>query len=319
VKMGDHPAGASEANQFLSGRKIVAVINRKSGTIAENPELSHERGMDRLFKEAGISADVHLVTPSQFEMELHRAADSDSEVIVVGGGDGSVNTAANIIRGTRKILGVLPMGTLNNFAKSVGMPADVSDAVKALARSVTLSVDLGEVNGMVFVNNSSIGIYPEAVRMREQYMEKLGIRKYTAMTMALMILVWDLRILKLQIETGGKNKFIKTPFFFLGNNLYDPKFLSYAKRESLSDGVLSVFYSHGIGRFGLSRIAFMAALGQLKKLPEVKIFEAPDLTVKSRYRWLRVSRDGEIGWMTSPLHYRILPKAIHILSPTKEQ
>ena len=316
--MDQQKARGLQTKKYLSGRKIVAVINKESGTVDEDPDLYSKTGINRLFRDAGIPADIHLVMPSLLEPELRRAANSDSEVIIIGGGDGSINMAANIIRGTHKVLGVLPMGTLNNFARSVGMPADVSEAVKALAHSVALSVDVGEVNGMVFVNNSSIGFYSEAVRMREKYMEKFGLRKYTAMAMAFMTLVWDLRIFELQIETSGKEEFIRAPFLFLGNNLYDPQFLSYAKRESLSDGLLSVFYPQGVGRFGLARIALMAFLGRLKNLPEMNIFESAELTVKSRHGWLRVSRDGEIGWMRPPLHYRILPKAINVLSPPRE-
>jgi diacylglycerol kinase family enzyme len=308
----------SPANRDLSGRKFVAIINKEAGTVAEDPDLFSRAGLDRLFKDAGIVADVHLVTSSGFEPELRRVADSDAEVIVVGGGDGSINAAANIIRSTRKILGILPMGTLNNFARALGMPTDVPDAMRALAKGIPQGVDIGEVNGKVFVNNSSIGIYPEAVRRREQYMEKLGLRKYTAMTIAFITLGWYLRSFKIRIETGGKGEYIDTPFLFLGNNRYDPQFLSYANRESLSDGVLSVFYSHGVGRLGLLWIALMAFLGQLKNSPEVKIMEAAELTVSSRHRRLRVSRDGEIGWMKPPLHYRILPKAINVLSPPKE-
>ncbi len=316
--MDQQKAWGLPTKKYLSGRKIVAVINKKSGTVGEATDLYSKTGINRLFRDMGIPADIHLVMPSLLEPELRRAAKSDSEVIIIGGGDGSINMAANIIRGTHKVLGVLPMGTLNNFARSLGMPEDVSEAVKALAHSVPLSVDIGEVNGMVFVNNSSIGIYSEAVRMREQYMEKFGLRKYTAMAMAFMTLVWDLRIFELQIETSGKEEFIRAPFLFLGNNLYDPQFLSYAKRESLSDGVLSVFYPHRVGRFGLARIALMAFLGRLKDLPEMNILESAKLTVKSRLGWLRVSRDGEIGWMKPPLHYRILPKAINVLSPPKK-
>jgi diacylglycerol kinase family enzyme len=146
-------------------------------------------------------------------------------------------------------------------------------------------------------------------------MEKLGARKFVAMSAALMMLLWNLRAYNLRIESGGKGEFITTPFVFLGNNRYEPQFLSYPSRESLTDGVLSAFYSHGIGRLGMARIALMAFLGQVSKSPEVKIFEAAELTVRSRRKRLRVSRDGEIGWMRPPLHYRILPKAIDVLSP----
>lgn len=296
----------------------MSVINRKAGTIAGDPDLSSSSGLNRLFKDAGIKADVHLVTPSQFSTELRRVAASDADIIIVGGGDGSINMAANIILGTRKVLGILPFGTMNNFSKTLGMPDDLREAVHALTRSVPQSLDLGEVNGKVFVNNSSIGIYPEVVRRREQYVERLGLRKYVAMFAAFIMLLIDLRFYDLHIEANGEGDRITTPFVFFGNNRYEPRFLSYPARESLTDGVLSAFYFPGAGRFRLFKIALSAFLGKMRSSPEVKFLEAKELTVTTRHKRLRVSRDGEIGWMKPPLHYRILPRAIDVLLPSEE-
>jgi diacylglycerol kinase family enzyme len=108
------------------------------------------------------------VTPGKSlrEAAARAVADPTCAVVVAGGGDGTVNAVAGVLAGTEKPLGVLPLGTLNHFAKDLGIPHEVERAVQLLGTGAPRRVDVAEVNGRVFVNNSSIGVYPLAVRER---------------------------------------------------------------------------------------------------------------------------------------------------------
>src|SRR5690606_11439746 len=96
------------------------------------------------------------------------AAETRPDAVIVAGGDGTVNCVAGAVVGTDVVIGVLPGGTFNHFAKDIGMPDDMVGAVRALADAEPRLVDVGEVNGRVFVNNSVLGVYPEMVAIRDK-------------------------------------------------------------------------------------------------------------------------------------------------------
>ena len=117
------------------------------------------------FEAVGVAAEVILAKggaaiAAQVDIALRAGVD----VIVAGGGDGTVSAVAAALVDTEVALGVLPLGTLNHFAKDLGLPLDLGGAVRVIAAGQTQRIDVGEVNGRVFINNSSLGLYPEMVR-----------------------------------------------------------------------------------------------------------------------------------------------------------
>ena len=134
-----------------------------------------------------------------------RALSEHRYPVVAGGGDGTVNAVAGKLAGTDTALGVLPMGTLNHFAKDVGIPLNLHAAVRTLFTGQITKVDVGEVNDRVFVNNSGVGFYPHFVRQREEQ-EKHGHLKRVAFILALRALVrryFRLRM-KLHMDQGKR-------------------------------------------------------------------------------------------------------------------
>lgn len=127
---------------------------------------------------------------------VRTAASSNAEVVVVGGGNGSISTAAGVLAGGTKPLGVLPLGTLNHFAKDLGIPLTLDDAVETIARGHVRQVDVSEVNGRVFVNNSSIGLYPRAVAVRDQHRAQHSWSKWPAMVYGSFTVVREFRLLR---------------------------------------------------------------------------------------------------------------------------
>jgi diacylglycerol kinase family enzyme len=138
--------------------------------------------------------------------------------IVAGGGDGTVNAVAGSLAGTDGVLGVLPMGTLNHFAKDAGIPLDLEAAVRNLFTGQVTKVDVGEVNGRVFVNNSGVGFYPHFVRQREEQ-ERRGHVKRVAFVLALRALLRRYLRLRMRVHLGREEALEQvTPFLFVGNN-----------------------------------------------------------------------------------------------------
>ena len=141
-------------------------------------------------------------------------------VIVAGGGDGTVSTVAAALVDTDICLGVLPLGTLNHFAKDLGLPLDLEAAVRCIATGVTSRVDVGEVNGRVFVNNSSLGLYPDIVRDREQQQKRFGRGKWHALLRASIAALRRYPFLQVSLAVEGRERAYRTPFVFIGNNAY---------------------------------------------------------------------------------------------------
>ena len=141
---------------------LEVIINCSSGTI-NSGEVS--RQVTALFDAKGLIARVSIATSGAQVVELaRRAAQGDSSTIVAGGGDGTISSVAAVLAGTTKTLGVLPLGTLNHFAKDLNIPIDLEGAINIISEGHIQSVDVGEVNGHIFINTSSLGVYRSIVR-----------------------------------------------------------------------------------------------------------------------------------------------------------
>src|SRR5262249_2923094 len=151
-------------------------------------------------------------------------------MIVAGGGDGTIGTVAAAVAGTETALGVLPLGTLNHFAKDLGIPLDTAAAIHTLFTGRIAQVDVGRVNDHVFVNNSSLGLYPRIVQQREA-LQRHGASKWIAFAQALIYVLRNHSsiYLKIKVDDAG-TEFRKTPFVFIGNNKYEIAGLDIGKR-----------------------------------------------------------------------------------------
>ena len=149
-----------------------------------------------------------------------RAAVDGCARVVAGGGDGTISTVAALLAGTDKALAVLPLGTLNHFAKDLGLPLELEAAARVAATGRVVRVDVGEVNGRVFINNSSIGLYPRLVRRRQQQQDRLGRGKWAAFLFAGLSVLRRYPFLDVRLEADGRTFSRRTPFVFVGNNDY---------------------------------------------------------------------------------------------------
>jgi diacylglycerol kinase family enzyme len=238
-------------------------------------------------------------------------------IVVAGGGDGTINAVASAVAGSATALGVLPLGTLNHFAKDLGVPLEPDEAVRNVAQGRQLRVDVGEVNGKIFLNNSSLGLYPDIVHEREKQQRRLGRGKWPAAVWATIAALRRYPFLKVRLTDGARQVEVarSTPFVFIGNNEYSMEGLSIGGRASLSDGKLSLYVAQRPGRLGLLRFAWRALFGRLAQERDFDIMLSDKFDIGTRHRHLRVATDGEVNIMATPLHYRIRPGALTVLVP----
>jgi diacylglycerol kinase family enzyme len=212
-------------------------------------------------------------------------------------------------------LGVIPAGTLNHFARDAGIPVQFEAAVRVIAGARTRAVDLAEVNGRCFVNNSSIGLYPHLVTRRDRRQERLGYGKWFAMLAALASLFRRYPVVSVVLETAEQRVPRTTPFVFVGNNRYAEDGLMIGTRQRLDGGVLSVYFANRTGRFGLFRLALRALLGRLQQAADFDSFTTAAMQIHTPKKTLKVSTDGEVVRLLPPLVYRIRPGALRLIVP----
>jgi diacylglycerol kinase family enzyme len=303
----------------MSGTPVPVIINCAAGSGHGTQQCSQ---LEALFRDAGMQA--RIVSPREGEQlteVAEREARAKPPLIVAGGGDGTISAVASVLAGSGIALGVLPLGTLNHFARDMGVSLDIAQAVRDIAAGRTLEVDVGEVNGRVFLNNSSMGFYPSMVRHRDKRRRQLGGGKWYAMLWAAMKVLRRHPFLDVNLDLDGKKVATCTPFVFVGNNEYTMQGLQIGKRERLDGGLLSVYLTRRRSRFSLIRLAFRALFGRLAQDRDFEMARVASAEIRPhrrrhpKRRRVLVSTDGEVSVMESPIAYRTRPKALRVIVP----
>jgi diacylglycerol kinase family enzyme len=271
----------------------------------------------RVSREFGVETQVVVTKRGDDVSALAARALGERRLpIVAGGGDGTVNAVAATLAGTDTALGVLPMGTLNHFAKDAGIPLDLEAAVRNLFTGRTAKVDVGEVNGRVFVNNSGVGFYPHFVRQREEQ-ERRGHVKKVAFVIALQAAVRRYFRLRLKLHMDRAEAAEQfSPFLFVGNNRYRTSGLQTGTRAQLDAGRLWVCTAPRSGGRNIVGAALRTLVGGATD-QDLKVVEVEEIWVDPGTLRVNVSTDGEVSVLDAPLHYRIRPRALGVLVPER--
>jgi diacylglycerol kinase family enzyme len=292
---------------------IVVIVNAGSGGGNDQALVDRLAGH---FHAAGVHAEIELARGGdEIAAAVGNAIARRAPLIVAGGGDGTVSTVAAALVDTGIVFGVLPLGTLNHFARDLGIPIDLADAVAVLARGEAVPVDVGEVNGRIFVNNSGLGLYPDIVRDRERQQKRLRRGKWPAFVWATLSALRRYPFLVVALVVDGKEVLRKTPFVFIGNNEYRMEGFAIGERSGMEGGLLSLYVAQRPGRWRLLQLALRALTGRLRQARDFDATLAADIVVQSKRKRLRVATDGEVTAMTPPLHYRIRPASLIVMRP----
>lgn len=291
---------------------IEVILNRHSGSGLADPAPDT---IAAFFRKHGRDANVSIAPESGLREFIQGKVSGPASIIVAGGGDGTVGSVAAELIGTDKIFGVLPLGTLNHFSKDLGIPQDVEGAVDTLINGRVARVDVGEVNGRFFLNNSSLGVYPLVVRDREHQQKRLGRSKRWAFAIAALHLLKRYPRLALHLTVDGKKLSRRSPFLFVGNNEYELTGFALGERRALNTGHLGLYVTPRIGRFDLYWLLLRAFFGRLERQRDFESFRVLEARVETPHGELLVATDGEVVRMKSPLHYRIHPAALQVMAP----
>lgn len=293
---------------------VEVIINATAGTSSADDT---EQAVADAFASCGVDVRVAVASDgAEITRLVRRALSSGARAVVAGGGDGTVSAVASQLIGTRLALGVLPLGTLNHFAKDLGVPLNLEDAARNVCEGREVQVDVGEVNGQVFINNSGLGLYPRIVRRREKLQERSGSSKWPAFFQAAFSVLRRYPFMNVRLNADGHEIARKTPFVMIGNNEYQMESLQLGARSCLDAGHLSLYVAHRTGRLGLLWLAVRALFGRIRQAKDFDALCAQEIWVETRRpKRLPVATDGEVTVMMTPLHYRVLPGALRVIVP----
>jgi diacylglycerol kinase family enzyme len=297
----------------MPAMRAIVIINSAAGSVRSSDGSAESMQVEQALQRAGVEVDLRPTPPEALEQAARAAAAEKPDAVVAAGGDGTLSAVAAALVGGEVPLGALAAGTWNHFVKDARLPLEIGAAAEVIARRQVKRVDVGEVNGRIFLNNSSIGLYPSIVRRRDQIRERFGRSKFAAMVTATLLLMRRHAVVNVQVQTPRLCLSRRTPFVFIGNNAYSMDLLNLGARTTLEAGHLSLYLTQRSGRFGLFRLALRGLLGRLNQARDFESLMLETCLIETRRPKIRVALDGEVTTMHPPLLYRIRPKALPLI------
>ncbi len=299
--------------------RVITLLNESAGTAAGKKRDDLRGQLQAAFEQHGITARIDFFPGTLLlraaEQALRKAKNGECDAVIAGGGDGSIRTVASVLAHTNVPLGVLPLGTLNHFAKDLKIPLAIPEAVATIAAGKTHAIDVAGANGRVFINNSSIGLYPSLVLDRERRRRDQHMPKWLAMGFAGVRAIRDLPIRRLAIRTPEGEQVFRSPCLFIGNNVYGLNGLESGSRERLDQGILCLYVAKHDNSRRLIWLAVKSVFKRIDRERDLRSLMTTEVEIQSRRRRLLVSFDGEVELMQTPLHYTIQPGALRVFKP----
>ena len=295
-------------------RRVAFILNEKAGS---SDAEAIERHRSRIEQIANGGPVFIVRNGDDIRQKVEQAVAAGCEGVVAGGGDGTLNAVASRLVGTSTVFGVLPLGTLNHFARDAGIPLGIDAALDVIGRGEFDRVDVGEISGLHFLNNASLGLYVRLVRHRDRQQSTLGRGKWPAFAWAMWSAFKRFPFMTLQMSIDGQDSRCRTPFLFIGNNRYEMSGLRIGRRSSLQSGALSIYLAQRAGRRRLFVLALHALLGRLGSSNDFHVFDGQRLQIFSDHETLQVATDGEITRLRTPLECRIHARALKVYLPAR--
>ncbi|MCT8269014.1 diacylglycerol kinase family protein [Afifella sp. JA880] len=296
--------------------RIHVVFNANSGTAAGlTPASLGER-----FAAAGFDATIDSDTDRPLQERAQEAASSQADIVVAAGGDGTVTAVASALRGRDKTLAILPLGTANLLARDLAVPLDAEEAIATLRDMQPRTIDIGEVNGRVFLHKVVIGFAPAVAAGREHLRDSPGF----GTRLSFLRFFWrrlthpqDLRV-TLQRDGADNTETLRVRSIAVANNAYDEELGRFFSRRRLDRGLLTIYALRHLGLLDLLRLVTGMAVGRWRDDEALIIHEAHEVRLSTQRRLVQAMIDGEVEKIRPPLDFRIHPQALTVLAPVAQ-
>ena len=289
-----------------AGRNIHVIVNGGSGSGTSDLDEALA-----ILGESGLTASVTVAAGIDEVLRLAEAAAAEGGPVVIGGGDGTLSAALPVLLKHRCTLGILPLGTANDLARSLEIPFDIPEAARIIVAGHTRAIDIGTVNGRPFLNVASIGIGTEVARRHTGERKRLlGVLNYP--------LCWyeafrDFRPKRATLHCDGKSYRHRYSMLAIGNGRFHGGGLMIDQDAQHDDGLLKVYYLKSVGVLDLLHALYSLRMGTLRKDKRATVLHCRTAEIVDCPR-LPINVDGEIV-ETTPATFGLLPKALNVLVP----
>lgn len=304
---------------------VFVVLNAGSGSEAHDET---REAIVAVLEEAGCPHQVFVaggggeLSRRAAEAVAQARSHAGAAIVAAAGGDGTINTVAQAVLDQAPHLpfGVIAQGTFNYFARAHGLPLETAAATRLLLAGEAQPVQVGRVNGKVFLVNASLGLYPELLENREEWKQKLGRSRGVAFLAGLWSLLGEHRQLSIRLETDALARDFRTPTLFVGNNPLQLERIGLPVSEAVADGQLAAILLKPIGTLAMLGLLLRGALGRLGEAESVISLAFNRLTVRRlglglpyRRGRIKVAADGEVGWLETPLVFQSSPQPLRLI------
>ena len=301
------PSGRPAPTEFA------VILNASSGRKSAPDEKSR---LERLF-----GADARRVTilavakGSELPAAIARAVEDGHRVLVAAGGDGTIAAVAEAAVAHGRVLGVLPMGTFNFVARGFGIPEDPAEAAALLVSGRERPVPVAEVNGRLFLNNASLGLYPAILREREGIYRRWGRSRIAAHWSVVRTVLGLARPLWLGVIVDGETLRTRTPLLFVARSAFQLERYGLDGAEAVRSGRFALFLAPDAPPLRLMLIAFRLVVGGIRPGRDLGLVECDEIDVQTSSRDILVAHDGERSVLPTPLKFRIRRDALKVIVP----
>jgi diacylglycerol kinase family enzyme len=308
-----------DQGEVAAGRPVSVVLNGAAGALLAETD-AHE-SLGALLREAGFAPDFVPVEAGTLPERMAAACKAGGDLVIVGGGDGTIACAAGVAAAAGVILGILPFGTMNVLARDVGIPVgDTAAAVKLLSQGVVREIDAAEVNGKLYLCNSMLGLPARLARFREAGRGRgLAVRLWLRLARAAHRGAAHYGAPRMKISIDGKTRTVRAASTMVSVNPLDDSAGRLFARSTLDSGRLAVYLTRRFGLLDMARFAARSLLGHLHDDPRLEEIHAEGIEIhafgRRTRKAIRVMNDGEIMLMEPPLVYRVRPRALRIMAP----
>ena len=298
--------------------RITLILNRNAGTLRGLDPQQVSDDLAAIFSKQGhtVSAQVHAGRAAAAAI-ARVCRERGCEALVVGGGDGTISAAAAAAAKSGLALGVIPLGTMNLFARALGVPLEMKAAAEALARGSLAKVDIGEVNGQFFVHHVSLGVHPRMIRMRERFNYGSRLGKIAASAQALWSVIRRPPGLHVRLKIDGQPAERRTAAILVSNNLLGEGHLPYA--DDLREGKLGLYLATSRRWQDLLQLAAQLTFGDFAKSPLLESWTAEDIEIGLSRDSVNAALDGEIVSLALPLRVTVREGGLTVLRPAVSQ
>jgi len=250
--------------------------------------------------------------------ELVARCRTSGAILVVAGGDGTLNTALRALSGQPVTLGVIPRGTFNYFARDRGIPEQPEAAIEVLLHGCRQSFSLARVNGHPFCVSASLGVYPKIIAAREQVSALTGRNRLVSLLSGVWVFLTRARGRRLLLQHDGNHRTATAPMLLASVSPAQLESFDLPEVRKLEEGWMLVFVMRSDSLLALVRYLWASIKGRLRHLEQLEYFLTHELRVTTRRRHLTLAIDGELRRLSTPLTFSLQPDGFSCLVPERE-